>query len=302
MIHEYAIEPELVATWGNWNDYRYFYHCFGLETGRIISRLPKKWKKLVYDSINTTNAMEKMRVEELIKQLSITMVKRGPNIIWNDNEEWLDNVIKNHEQFPFHAILARSNPRENDSVLLNDNLEPQNKKWRKPTGLPVYRTAAEIVNYVKPLLMCSEKWVLVAPHFDLSKEWYFNTFKEIMALLQTKNIVETKHIEVYIKDTGISSVYEKNHGRYLSKTIPTGFDISFIFLQELKGGEEIHNRYIMTELGGISLGKGPDEGQPGQTDDFQILPEEIYNKRWEQFLLCENYYKKVDSVKITGKA
>jgi len=303
MIHEYAIEPELVAKWGsNPSDYRYFMDCFGMKTGRIISRLPKRWKKLVYDSINTTNDIEKKRVEELILSICSTMIKRGHNIVWEDKEKWLTNALKNHEQIHFQAILACNNPQKNDFVLLNEDLMPNNEKWKKSSGLPIDRTATAIVNFVKPLLQYSEKWMFVAPHFDLSKEWYFNTFKEIMALLQTKNIVETKHIEVYIKDTGISSVYEKKHGHYLRNIIPDKFSVNFTFLCELPNGEELHNRYIMTELSGISLGKGFDEGKPNQTDDAHILSREIYNKRWEQFLLCENYYKKVDSVKITGKA
>ncbi len=47
MVYEYALEPELVATWGNRQDFRYFVEKFGLGQPRIVSRYPKPWKRLV---------------------------------------------------------------------------------------------------------------------------------------------------------------------------------------------------------------------------------------------------------------
>ena len=41
MIHEYALEPELVATWTDRNTCRYFKESFGLGQGRLVSQVSK---------------------------------------------------------------------------------------------------------------------------------------------------------------------------------------------------------------------------------------------------------------------
>lgn len=50
MLYEYAIEPELVATWSDRKVGRYFADKFGLGSPRIVSRYPKRWKKLVWSA------------------------------------------------------------------------------------------------------------------------------------------------------------------------------------------------------------------------------------------------------------
>ena len=45
MIHEYALEPELVASWHSLYKFHLFSGKFGFGAGRVVSRYPKKWTK-----------------------------------------------------------------------------------------------------------------------------------------------------------------------------------------------------------------------------------------------------------------
>jgi hypothetical protein len=48
MFYEYALKPSLL---NNWKDFRYFTEKFGIAQGRLISRYPKRWKRMVYESL-----------------------------------------------------------------------------------------------------------------------------------------------------------------------------------------------------------------------------------------------------------
>lgn len=81
MIHEYAVEPEAAAAWSaNPKDRRYFLENFGVGTPRIVSKCPKRWKKLVWaarSQLQHSGDIEKKRTEVFIDRLSQTMVKRA---------------------------------------------------------------------------------------------------------------------------------------------------------------------------------------------------------------------------------
>ena len=44
-----------------------------------------------------------------------------------------------------------------------------------------------------------------------------------------------------------------------------------------------HNRYVLTDLGGVSLGIGLDADAAGETDDLLLLPQDRYVRRWAQY-------------------
>jgi len=80
MIGEFALEPELVATWHDRKEYLFFEEKFGLKTGRIISAYPRKWRNLVWRAFkigpHANNQNAEMRLNALLTDLSQTIVKR----------------------------------------------------------------------------------------------------------------------------------------------------------------------------------------------------------------------------------
>jgi hypothetical protein len=73
----------------------------------------------------------------------------------------------------------------------------------------------------------------------------------------------------------------------LSKVVPVGVRLIIKRWQNCDGGEGLHNRYILTERGGLSFGWGLDEGDPQRTDDITLLADGVYRQRWEQY--CGEY-------------
>lgn len=88
-------------------------------------------------------------------------------------------------------------------------------------------------------------------------------------------------------------------GRGATNTIT----VSFIRWKERKGGEKLHNRYVLTNLGGVSLGAGFEAGTEGQTDDVLLLPSDLYKRRWKQYVENDGSFEKVDApTPVRGRA
>src|SRR5688572_20414585 len=117
MIYDYAVEPELVAEWNTLADYRFFIVCFGIGQHRILSGFPKltKWRSRALRAAEHLAEIERTRVEALIDRLTENVaVRRAP---FNGALPWLDSVETEHARYPFHAIVARTNPRGASYVI-----------------------------------------------------------------------------------------------------------------------------------------------------------------------------------------
>lgn len=55
-------------------------------------------------------------------------------------------------------------------------------------------------------------------------------------------------------------------------------------LSRKPGGEQLHNRYILTDPGGVTFGIGLDDGNEGETDDITLMDRETYELRWSQYV------------------
>ena len=71
MIHAFALEPGVVATWGRREAFRFTHDKFGLGTPRVLLELPRfsDWKNDVYAAAGKIELSEKdgKRLEELFR-------------------------------------------------------------------------------------------------------------------------------------------------------------------------------------------------------------------------------------------
>lgn len=66
--------------------------------------------------------------------------------------------------------------------------------------------------------------------------------------------------------------------------LPPGVTVEFRRWKQRDGGEQLHNRYVLTDLGGVALGTGLDDGDDGEADDVHLLTWEQYELRWSQYV------------------
>jgi hypothetical protein len=287
MIHEYALEPELVATWGNRQDFRYFVEKFGLGQPRIVSRYPKPWKRLVWQAFQSSDDLERTRMVELLQRLSERMVHRR-GYQWDPGRAWSENARAEHVRAPFHAIVvARENPDGHARVLVAAELNDATPLWAVPRGVPIARRAADMAAAVAAMLRIAEIVVFVDPYFGPDRSRHRRTLEAFLRATTDGRVVDgPARLEVQTsadeERTGTRVFFEAECQRRLPGCIPAGARLRVVRLVERPGGEGLHNRYILTDLGGVLFGAGLDEGDHGTTDDLVVLDRAQYEMRWQQ--------------------
>jgi hypothetical protein len=299
MIYEYALEPALL---NNWKDCRYFLEKFGVPKGRVISRYPRKWERMVVDSLANCGDVEKQKIVEALVGLKRYLLPRHHE--WNEQLDWLSNAETEHGKRPFHAVIAASNPRSQEFVLEADDLSEDNTLWRLPNLPPVQRVAMDMAQRVGPLLCFSHRILFIDPHFRPDKiQWRrpLQAFLEIATVKRRPG--DLLKVEIHAKDdleTGLFTAYSK---RSLPEIIPSGMTVRIFQWHERDRGEKLHNRFILTDIGGVSFGIGLDDsdGENGQTDDIQLLNEETYNLRFAQYAGSAPAFDLIAEITIIGK-
>lgn len=297
MLYEYGLEPEVLS---NWQSFRYFYEKFGVEHGRIISRFPKKWTRMVYEACSKCAEVERKKIEEGLANIKTKLL--SSNREYNDTIPWLDNAEAQHQLRPFHAIIAGSNPRKRPEVLISEELaEKDTPLWTTSRECIVPRNAAEMASCVRPLLQACSEILFVDPHFSPTASRYLHTFEQfVLAVIGNTKI---RRIEYHLQDSEDkpSKEFFEQKCEKLTRLLPKGMDVSFIRWKQVEGKEDLHPRYILTDIGGVRIEHGLDEGEEGETTDISLLDYPVYSKRWKDFQRDSSPYEYVDEVNICGK-
>jgi hypothetical protein len=82
--------------------------------------------------------------------------------------------------------------------------------------------------------------------------------------------------------------------RHTVGVTPKGCTVEFARLKQRQGGERLHNRYVLTDLGGVLLGGRLDVGGAGESDDLLLLTREQYEQRWSQYVADDGAFECVD--------
>ena len=308
MICEYALEPELVATWHQRELFRHFIERFGFRdedgsaTGRVVTQYPSKWRRQVWEAFETNFGQsaredERERVTELLKQLTIPEVRRS-NTEFDKQCTWLENAEEENTRHPFHAILAY-NPSDNLQIVCGEDVLPEMDPpplWSVPREIPVQRTAASMATHLEPMLRCATRIFFVDPHFRPSEPRFRNPLEQFLKIICDGSRDVT--LEYHTGDTISQDTLKKHCQHYLPRIIPLDFTLTVRRWKERNIGEELHDRYILTDIGGVEIPRGLDESDRYELDenergtiDISRLSYEAWQKRLEHY----GYYYKPDS-------
>lgn len=283
MIYEYALEPELAASWHDFQRARYFKEKFGIGRGRLVSRYPKRWKALVWQAFDNPDQNAKKRLEALLTVLTRNMVARGSPY---SGGPWFDNAEKEHTRSQFHAILARANPTKNPGVVLGDAVDEESEPlWVTPSSLNVPRDADRLAEVVAPMLRCASKVIFVDPHFKPMEERFRRTLGAFFAAaLKGRPGSPPDPVELHVDaDKYGRAAFELECKKKLPPIIPVGVSLRIIRLKQWPRGQELHNRFILTDIGGVSFGHGLDESDSASRDHVSRLEEEPYLQCWRDY-------------------
>jgi hypothetical protein len=212
------------------------------------------------------------------------------------------NAENEHLARPFRGIVADANPRNRDFVLIGRDLDESQPLWKMEDKVFVPRTAVQLAALVYPLLRISETLVFVDRHFGPENVRYRTVFRELMKASITGRRRDPTSL-VYFTGTAATNEFFLDTCRdELPRNIPAGISVRLAKLAERQGGEKFHNRYVLTERGGISLGTGLDAGPAGQTDDAYLLAQEQYLRRRNDYMGVTPSFDLVCDVTVNGTA
>ncbi|PLX50772.1 MAG: hypothetical protein C0613_03025 [Desulfobulbaceae bacterium] len=311
MIYNYAIEPEfLITVAGNRRDYRHVIENFGLGTPRMMAEFPKlkKWRKRFRQATSSRGEMgedEKKRLEELFKHLIETQIRRD-RYVYDNDKSWLDNAENEHARHPFRAIVATKNRNNKPHILPFDNIGdwPDNF-WSAEQGVSVERQADSMAQAIGPMLENSQEVIFVDPHFNASERRFRAPLEAFLErYLKNKTNFEALRIEIHCsieKDNAPAPAHFKEKCKTeLPRIFPTNSTVTIKCWKQRQGGAKLHNRFVLTDIGGVLFGTGLDTGQIGEKDDIYLMARDQYIDRWNEYAGNEPAFDLDCEVKVVG--
>lgn len=189
-------------------------------------------------------------------------------------------------------------------MITEKNVEDiHNAYWWLPTVKPTRKSAAEIATALRPLLQASREIHLVDPYFDFDPKEprFLNTLIEITnqaigshravqctPLIRIVTGVERNGKTNYQEAENFAKNIYKRAIQYLPKKIPNGISIQLIVLKNATQGNPLHNRFLLTDTGGVIIPYGLDdydrEHNHNAEDDLEPMHKGTYEKRWNQYV------------------
>ena len=269
LIHDYALEPSLVASpslsqvfmdahWG-WN------------VGCLVVQYPSTWKKRIMDLVGG-----KKDYEILLTFLSRNEIIRSAST-WKDDATWLENAERENCSHSFHRILALDNPRKHSNVVCSKDISSKTVN-PAPPSVTVNRIATSMAARIKPLLLYAKKIRFIDPHFCSLHKRFRDPLYEFLRIIRDskRNVIlelhtSDKNKSSSDKNKSIWEVFRENCEKELPPIIPKGFTLTIYLWKKRKKGQGFHNRYILTDIGGVQLGTGLDQEVTGGTQDQDII-------------------------------
>lgn len=275
MFYEYALEPGAITSW---DSARYFLDAFGPWKGRLLSQYPKDWVKQLLGSLTCGDSQKKAIAERLESAKKNKVFFRRAGTSYDGTIPWLDNARREHARQAFHAIVACSASSE-EYVLDASELDERHPKWKVDAGKLVSRQPAVYIQALELLLIASSAIIVVDPYFRADHADKVLPLTALCSRICGK--IET--VQVHLGDTLGYALAMQHAERALPSCIPAGMKVSLHYWKRRLGGERLHNRYVLTDVGGVQFGDSIEKGARGEHDRVSILEEVTRAKLWEDY-------------------
>jgi len=296
MLVEHIIEPEfLLELSTNKRNCTDFVREFSRQSPRVISEIRKfsRFKSQVLRALpDDGDEIRRIRLESLIGFISETgRIHRSTPYI--SEKSLFENIKESIKQISADYLILESLKDCGDCnvqvITLNDFNEGIPSL---PNQALVHKNIDNMCDAVASFLRLSKDITFVDPYFSMRPEMWQPMVKFI-ELSQLNSPTLKKHISIIfngnIKKNGknASPCHEAIHAKFINENADSLSELNSLTVKAIKerdGGEKIHNRYIISELGALMWGIGHNEEQSEVSDDLSLLNDELYNHRYSQYV------------------
>ena len=252
---------------------RFFLDAFGPWKGRFLAKYPKRWKRMVFERLRCPE-VERLRIAERLASLDPRVFSPRAHALYDPNKPWLENALIEHGRLRFRAIVAES--CGGADVLDAGAVDDRCDLWRVEPGCMVPREEAAYVNVLDLLLRASSKIVYVSPFFRPDQPDKTGPVVAICAALAGSAV----DFEVHFREDRSYAMCMADAVRYLPRLLPPRSRVTLRCWKERLGGARLHNRYLLTDIGGVQFGDEIEVGDPGHEDRVSILDEPSLVRLW----------------------
>jgi len=154
MLSEYAVDPAAIGA--DWRTFKDLIDRFGVDKGRLISRLPTRWEKKVIQAAKEARVPD-VRISSIIEQLSQSKHKVVDFHRAYDHEvDWIGNALREHGARPFKAIICGAGTAACAEAMEPDDCSDAHLLFKATTSCDVTRTADQIADSLHTLTVVSK--------------------------------------------------------------------------------------------------------------------------------------------------
>lgn len=275
MFKEIAVEPAAVAA--SDLQFRYIVEKFGVAEGRLIAAFPSKWKKFVYQA-----AQAKLRGTAELSKIEVRLRGLTDDFFYFQGrpgdgcaQNWLAAAEAEHERVPFDAIISAEGDARG-AVVPAHELDASHPCMQPNSQWHIERTADAMAKCCAPLLSAGSHIKLIDPHLDANNGRHF---RPLVAFL--KCVKPGARVDVFCGDGKGQDHLCRGIERALEAALPEGVEVRLY----LRSQVTLHNRYVLTQGGGMFFSTGLDDHNDGEnrTDEVGVLEPAIWSVQWVKY-------------------
>jgi hypothetical protein len=277
MFKEFAVDPSAAVR--SHRDLVYVLEKFGMHHGRFISQFPVKWKQMAYDAA-TQKHRGKVELSRIVERLRTVrdgvLIPRGRS--GGDAAlPWLERAIASNYERPFDAIVGEHDRVDLPFVPFDAFDESHvclapNRQWK------VLRNARDLAATCAMHLQTAKTVKLIDPHLDLLKGRFRRPFEAMLQIAGPNRPA----IDIYRSDAESADECIRRVNTSASNAAAQGFPVRLF----LRAEAVMHNRFVLTERGGVMFGTGLDDEDNGNgtaTDEVTLLDPPVWQELWEEY-------------------
>jgi hypothetical protein len=226
----------------------------------------------------------KKRLVAAVERLSRKALHRrnyAPDV---GEKPWLDHAIAAHKDRPFKAILTDCYNGNEDCIISCEQDFIDDSMWTIPLDSEVERTAAEMIQAIRPMLDCAREVVLIDRNFEPDKYRWRQFLIKITGFLSERTFSPSiGRIDFHLGDKFSVNQLQILCSNHIVDAIPTGMKLNFFVWPR----DELHDRYVLSDVGGVRFGIGLDvwDGSGPEKVEISRVSEETRLRWWS---LCKN--------------
>jgi hypothetical protein len=259
----------------DWRTFKDLIDRFGADKGRLISRLPAKWEKKVVQAAKDSGVPD-VRISSIVERLRDSRHKVVDfNRTYDHDADWIDNALREHAGRPFKAIICDAGRAACAEAMQPDDCSDRHPLFGAATSCDVIRTADEIAGALYTITAVSKEVDIVDPYFDLrpTEGNYLAPLVSLFARL-AGDPGPSKAIRIHFRDhvsRPPPALLARDGSAQINGLLPPGYCLELYAWSEIRGGEDFHDRFVLTDLGGIMIGAGLSADGPTETAAFTLL-------------------------------